>query len=81
MVIEMKKELSMIQIFNDFVEKTILNDNEKEVLIRYVKGESIIKIATETSQSTSSVSRTIVILKEKYNNYKKLELARLFLLQ
>lgn len=77
----MKKELSIKQIFDDFTSKTILNDLEKEVLIKYVKGDSIIKIASDISQSTSSVSRIIATLKIKYENYKKLELAKLQLLK
>jgi len=77
----MKKELSIKQIFDDFTSKTILNDLEKEVLVKYVKGDSIIKIASDISQSTSSVSRIIATLKEKYQNYKKLELAKLLLLK
>ena len=77
----MKKELSVKQIFDDFTSKTILNDNEIDLLIRYIKGDSIIKIATDTMQSTASVSRNIALLKEKYNKYKKLELAKLLLLQ
>ena len=77
----MKKELSIKQIYDDFTDKTILNDNEQEILIRYIKGDSIVKIASDTSQSTSSVSRTIAGLKEKYSNYKKLELAKLLLLR
>lgn len=77
----MKKELSIKQIFDDFTSKTILNDLEKEVLVKYIKGDSIIKIASDISQSTSSVSRIIATLKEKYQNYKKLELAKLLLLK
>jgi DNA-binding NarL/FixJ family response regulator len=77
----MKKELSSMQIFSDFVSKTILNDNEIEVLKRYIKGETIVKIADETSQSTATVSRTISELKEKYDKYKGLELAKLILFQ
>ena len=77
----MKKELSIKQIFDDFTSKTILNDLEKEVLIKYIKGDSIIKIASDISQSTSSVSRIIATLKSKYGNYKKLELAKLQLLK
>ena len=80
-MVNMKKELSIKQIFDDFTSKTILNDLEKEVLVKYVKGDSIIKIASDISQSTSSVSRIIATLKEKYQNYKKLELAKLLLLK
>lgn len=77
----MKKELAIKQIFDDFTSKMILNDIELEVLIAYIKGDSIIKIATDTSQSTASVSRVIASLKQKYENYKKLELAKLMLLR
>ena len=77
----MKKELSIKQIYDDFLSKTILNDNELEILIKYIKGDTIIKIATDTSQSTANVSRTIALLKEKYKNYKELELVKLKLLQ
>lgn len=77
----MKKELSVKQIFDDFINKTILNDIEEKVLIKYIKNESIIKIADDLSISTATVSRVISNLKEKYNNYKKLELAKLLLLK
>ena len=77
----MKKELANKQIYDDFISKTILTDNEKEVLIRYIKNYSIVKIAEDTLQSTTSVSRTISSIKEKYDNYKKLELVKLMLLK
>lgn len=77
----MKKELSIKQIYDDFNNKTILNDLEKDVLIRYIKNESIVKIADELLISTATVSRIISDLKNKYANYKKLELAKLLLLK
>ena len=77
----MKKDLSIKQIYDDFMSKTILNDNEIDILIRYIKDETIVKIANDTAQSTSTVSRTIADLKEKYQNYKDLELAKLILFQ
>lgn len=77
----MKKELAIKQIFDDFTSKTILTDNEKEILIRYIRGETITKMANETSQSSSTVSTIIANLKKKYISYKKLELAKLLLFQ
>lgn len=77
----MKKELSVKQIFDDFISKTILNDIERDILIKYIKNESIVKISEDLSISTATVSRTIADLKEKYENYKRLELAKLLLLQ
>lgn len=77
----MRKELSVKQIFDDFVSKTILNDDEIEILIKYIKKESIVKIANDTKQSTATISRIIAELKIKYDNYKKLEIAKLLLLR
>lgn len=77
----MKKELAIKQIFDDFVGKTLLSDNEIDVLKRYIKNDSIVKIANDTMQSTSSVSRVISNLKIKYDKYKKLELIKLSLLK
>ena len=77
----MKKELAVKQIYDDFTSKIILTDNERSILDLYIKNESIVKIANTTNQSTSSVSRTIADLKEKYSKYKKLELAKLLLLK
>lgn len=77
----MKKELAIKQIFDDFTSKTFLNDNEKDVLVRYIKNDSIVKIAEDTLQSTATISRIIANIKEKYDNYKTLELVKLDLLK
>lgn len=76
----MKKELCIKQIYEDFISKTILSDAEIEVLKLYIKDYSILKIADETSQGTATVSRIIYSVKEKYNNYKKLEIEKLKIL-
>jgi len=73
----MKKELSIKQIYDDFTSKVILNETEKDVLNKYIKNESIVKISTDLSISTASISRIIADIKNKYNNYKKLELVKL----
>lgn len=73
----MKKELCIKQIYDDFVNKVFLNDIEKQVLELYIKNESITKISDEISQSTSTVSRIIFEIKEKYTTYKKLEIVKL----
>lgn len=73
----MKKELANKIIYDDFTSKTILTENEKDILIRYIKNDSIVKIAEDTIQATSTISRTIANIKEKYDNYKKLELIKL----
>lgn len=73
----MRKDLAVKQIYDDFTSKIILNDTEKEILLMYVKNKSIVQISNETNISTSSVSRTIAEIKNKYERYKKLEIAKL----
>ena len=77
----MKRELSNKIIFNDFINKTILNEIEQDILLRYIKNESIVQISEAISQSTSSVSRIIAQIKEKYNDYKQLEVSKLLILK
>ena len=76
----MKKELAIKQIYDDFLNKMLLTDNEKDILIRYIKNDSITKMANDTAQSSSTISRIIADLKEKYHNYKQLEIAKLEIL-
>lgn len=76
----MKKELCIKQIYEDFINKIILTEQEKEVLIMYIKDYSILKIANETMQSTATVSRIIFNIKEKYKKYKLLEIEKLKIL-
>lgn len=76
----MKKDLAIKQIYDDFTNKIMLSDNEKDVLQRYIKNDSIVKIANDTMQGTATISRIIASIKVKYENYKKLEIAKLMLL-
>lgn len=76
----MRKILSLEVIYNDFISKVKLSENEKDVLDRYLKNDSLVRISMDLSLSYSSVSRIISNLKIKYENYKKLELAKLSLL-
>ena len=76
----MKTDLAIKQIYDDFKLKVILTDNEKDILDRYIKGDTYVNIAMKIAQSYSNVSRAITELKKKYEIYKKLELSKLNLL-
>lgn len=73
----MKSELAIVQIFNDFTTKVTLTDEELKILKMYIKNYSYIKIANEMGMSDRNVGRIMSCIKEKYENYKKLELAKL----
>ena len=76
----MKKELAIKQIREDFINKVMLSENEIDVLERYIKKDSIVKIAEDTRQGTATISRIIAEIKIKYEDYKKLEIVKLMLL-
>lgn len=73
----MIKELSNKIIYNDFKNKVILTDDEEKILDMLLKKYSIIKISEECNMSDRNVSRIIKEIKMKYNDYKKIELAKL----
>lgn len=77
----MKKELCIKQIYDDFLSKVVLSEMEKQVLDLYISNVSIVKMADITSQGTSTISRIIAEIKDKYNIYKKLEISRLEILK
>ena len=71
----MIEELSAKIIYDDFINKTFLTDDEKKVLDMLIIKASVVKIATETNMSERNVSRIIKSIKEKYKKYKELQLA------
>ena len=77
----MKKALSLDIIYNDFINKVKLSNTEKEILDKYLRNESIVKISIDVSLSYSSVSRVISNLKSKYENYKEMEIVKITLLR
>lgn len=76
----MKEDLAIKQLYDDFIIKVTLTDNEKDILDRYVKGDTYVKMSIDTQQSYSNIARTINDLKYKYDIYKQLELIKLNLL-
>lgn len=77
----MKRDLAVKQLYDDFIVKVILTENEKDILDRYIRGDTYVNMAMETTQSYSTISRTISDLKAKYEIYKKLELTKLTLFE
>jgi hypothetical protein len=73
----MIKELSNRYIYDDFINRTILTEDERKVLDRLIRKETIVKISTECGICERSVSDIIHVLKDKYSCYKQLEVAKL----
>lgn len=72
----MIKELSNKIIYDDFISKTTLTDDELNVLNCLLKKYSIIKITQELNMSDRTIFRIKKDIKEKYKNYKTIEIAK-----
>lgn len=73
----MAKELSNKVIYEDFLSKVTLTNDERTILDMLIKKETIVKISQTLNMSDRSVSRVIRDLKQKYEDYRKLEIAKL----
>lgn len=76
----MIKALSCKIIREDFIDKMVLTNDEIEVLEMLLKGYLITKIAIQTHQSDRNVGKIIRRIKDKYENYKQLELSKMSIL-
>ena len=72
----MIKELSNKIIYDDFVSKTTLTDDEINILNCLLKKYSITKTTQELNMSDRTVFRIKKDIKEKYKNYKAIEIAK-----
>lgn len=76
----MVKELCNKIIYNDFLDKVVLTDEEKRILDMLLLRYTLVKISQEIGMSDRNVSRIVKSLKDKYEMYKKLEIAKLNIL-
>lgn len=73
----MKTELAIKQIYEDFISKVMLDNDERQVLDMFLKNYSYIKIGDTIGMSDRNVGRIMRIVKQKYENYRKLEVSKL----
>lgn len=76
----MKKDLSIKQIYDDFILKVTLDEDEIKVLDMYIKNYSYVQMSLALNISERNISRIVNRLKEKYAIYKNLEVSRLNML-
>nr|DAN14391.1 MAG TPA: Transcriptional regulatory protein RcsB factor, DNA BINDING PROTEIN.6A [Bacteriophage sp.] len=76
----MKKDLSIKQIYDDFILKVTLDGDEIKVLDMYIKNYSYVQMSLALNISERNISRIVNRLKEKYAIYKNLEVSRLNML-
>lgn len=76
----MKKDLSIKQIYDDFILKVTLDEDAIKVLDMYIKNYSYVQMSLALNISERNISRIVNRLKEKYAIYKNLEVSRLNML-
>lgn len=76
----MVKKLKIKAIYNDFVEKVSLTEEQIKILNMLINNDSITKISMEIGVSTRTINYEIRKLKDLYDNYMKIEVSKLIVL-
>lgn len=67
-------------IYDDFISKVKLTDEQIKILNMLINKDKIVKIAMEMGMSQRTVSYEISKIKKAYNKYREMEVTRLLLL-
>lgn len=73
----MINELSNSIIYNDFINKVKLTEDETKILNMMLSKYTLVKMSQQVHMSDRNVSRIKKDIKEKYTMYRKIEMARL----
>ena len=68
-----KEKLSIKAIYDDFILKVNLNEEELSILDMYLKGYSRVKMGDISCMSDRNVGRVLAKIKKKYNYYVEIE--------
>jgi len=77
----MVEKLKVKTIYNDFLSNVTLTEEQIKILDMMIKKETIVKISMEVGMSQRTVGYEIRKIKDLYNNYLELEIAKLKLLE
>ena len=69
----MREKLSIKAIYDDFILKVNLNEEEISILDMYIKGYSRVKMADISCMSDRNVGRILTKIKKKYSYYVEVE--------
>lgn len=73
----MKQKLSIKAFYDDFILKVSLSSEEKEILDMYISNYSYVEIGMKLNMSERKIGKIIAEIKQKYEQYKELEMHRL----
>lgn len=76
----MVEKLRVKAIYDDFLSKTSLTEEQIKIIDRLLKKETLIKISLDLGMSKRTLSYEIKKIKKIYEEYEKLEIVKLLVL-
>ena len=73
----MIEKLKINALYDDFVSKVKLTDEQKRILDMMINKDTIVKISLEIGVSQRTINYEIKKIKELYNNYLQLEITKM----
>lgn len=73
----MIEKLKIKALYNDFVNKVNLTDEQKRILNMMINKDSIVKISLEIGVSQRTISAETKKIKELYSNYLQMEITKM----
>lgn len=73
----MIEKLKIKALYNDFVNKVNLTEEQKRILNMMINKDSIVKMSMEIGVSQRTISAETKKIKELYNNYLQMEITKM----
>lgn len=73
----MIEKLRVKALYDDFVNKVQLTDEQKRILNMMINKDTIVKMSLEIGVSQRTINYEIKKIKELYNNYLQIEITKL----
>lgn len=73
----MVEKLRIKALYNDFVNKVNLTDEQKHILDMMINKDTIIKMSFEIGVSERTIKYEIKKIKQLYNNYLQMEISKM----
>ena len=73
----MIEKLKVKALYDDFISKVKLTDEQKRILDMMINKDTIVKMSLEIGVSTSTIDKEIRKLKDLYNKYLQIEIVKM----
>ena len=73
----MVEKLKVKAIYDDFISKVTLNDEQKRILDMLINRDTIVKMSLEIGVSQRTINYEIKKIKKLYENYLQMEISKM----